>query len=337
MRIALDVMGGDFGPEPAVNGAVQALQSDSDIRLILVGDQDQIEAILPDLGDIERRVEFEHTTEVVGMDESPAQAIKKRNSSIFRCWQLLAAGRVDGIVSAGNTGAVWAAGLRTRRFLRNIRRPAIAVTIPTAAGCSVMLDVGANTHPKPSHLFQYGVMGSIFARSLLGRDKPRIALLNVGSEESKGNVLAKETATLFLNSPMREQFHGNIEGRDLWHGVVDVIVCDGFVGNIVLKTCEGILEFLMKAVGQELMGALNAERDLAKQALLGLYNRYHHSEFGGAPLLGIDGVCLICHGASDAKAFRNAIKRAKSFNEVNRLIVREMESALAGMEVGANI
>lgn len=337
MRIALDVMGGDFGPQPAVAGAVEALASDPHIHVTLVGDQDQIEPMLANLGENAARVAFEHTTEVVGMDESPAQAIKKRDSSIFRCWQLLADGTVEGIVSAGNTGAVWAAGLKMRRFLRYIRRPAIAVTMPTAKGLSVLLDVGANTHPKPSHLFQYGIMGSIFARTLLKKERPTIGLLNVGSEESKGNILAKETAALFLNSPIRERFHGNIEGRDIWHGVVDVVVCDGFVGNIVLKTCEGILEFLTKAVGQELLGALTVERDRAKAALMQLYGRYHHSEFGGAPLLGIDGVCLICHGASDAKAIRNAIKRAKSFNEVNRLIVREMETSLAEMQISSDM
>jgi glycerol-3-phosphate acyltransferase PlsX len=196
-----------------------------------------------------------------------------------------------------------------------------------------MIDVGANVHPKPSHLFQYGLMGSIFAKKMFGCDSPTIGLMNVGSEESKGNTLAKETTTLFTSSAIRSQFKGNIEGRDLCMGVVDVIVCDGFVGNIVLKTCEGMVDFLMKAVGQVLVNTLHAERDLARQALTDLHNRYHHSEFGGAPLLGIDGVCLICHGASGARAIRNAVRAATKYAAVNDLIVRELGDVLAATPV----
>lgn len=335
MRIAVDAMGGDHAPGPIVQGAIQALRCDQEVNLTLVGDVDLLEPLVGETSDVAGRLHFEHADEVVGMHESPAIAIKKRNSSIFRCWQLLADGKVDGLVSAGNTGGVVAGGLRLRRFLRNIRRPAIAVTIPTPTGFSVMLDVGANAHPKASHLFQYAVMGSIYAKKILGKDNPSIGLLNIGSEESKGNTLAKETEALFQNAPFRSQFYGNIEGRDICLGLVDVIVCDGFVGNIVLKTCEGMVDFLMKAISRDVLGALNAERDVAKNALLRLYDRYHHSEFGGAPLLGIDGVCLICHGASDAKAIRNAIKSAKSFNPINRLIVQEMQVALDGMKIEA--
>jgi glycerol-3-phosphate acyltransferase PlsX len=325
MRIAIDAMGGDFAPEPIVRGAMEALELDPTLEVILVGDRDQVEPIAKQFPIDAARYCFEHTTEVVGMHESPARAMRsKPQNSINLCWKLLAASTVEGIISAGNTGAVVAGGLVTRRFLSKIQRPGIAVTLPSPTGRSVMLDVGANVHPKPEHLFQYGMMGSIFARMMCGKEKPTIGLLNVGSEEAKGNDLAKETAALFMNSPIKERFKGNIEGRDICSGLVDVIVCDGFVGNIVLKCCEGLVDFLMTAVTKELITNLDQEKHLAQKSLMALHNQYHHSEVGGAPLLGIDGVCLICHGGSDAKAIKNAFQAAKRHAEVNRLIVQEL-------------
>ncbi|MFO0945863.1 MAG: phosphate acyltransferase PlsX [Planctomycetota bacterium] len=330
MRIAIDAMGGDFAPEPIVKGTLDALTADHTIEVVLVGDRHQVEPVARQSDVDQARIEYAHTTEVVGMDESPAKAMRgKPNSSINVCWKLLADGAVDGIISAGNTGAVVAGGLRTRRFLEKIQRPGIAVTMPSPNGRTVMLDVGANVHPKPEHLFQYGVMGSIFAKKMCGKENPTIGLLNVGSEEAKGNELAKETAALFNNSPIRDNFKGNVEGRDICRGLVDVIVCDGFVGNIVLKCCEGLVDFLMSAVGSELLGSLDNEKHIAQKSLLNLHSKYHHSEVGGAPLLGIDGVCLICHGGSDAKAIRSAFHSAKRFGEMNRLIVEELQVALS--------
>lgn len=321
MRIAVDAMGGDFAPQPIVEGAVAALAERPDLELVLVGDQTRVEPIVSGRGPTGARIRFDHTTEVVGMEESPARAMRaKPNSSINRCWGLLAKGEVDAIVSAGNTGAVVAGGLLTRRFLGTIQRPGIAVTMPSSAGRSVMLDVGANVVPKPEHLFHYGVMGAVFAEKILGVSQPRIGLLNIGSEDKKGNELAKQTSSLFLKSPIREQFQGNIEGRDICQGVVDVIVCDGFVGNIVLKTCEGLVDFLMRQVASELQGHIGDERHAAIGALQALHARYHYSAFGGAPLLGIDGVCIICHGASDAKTIRNAVLAVEQFAEVNQAI-----------------
>lgn len=330
MRIAIDAMGGDHAPEPIVDGALDALAADADLHVILVGDKSRLEPLIAKSPGVAARIEFDHTTEVVEMHESPARALRgKPNSSINRCWALLAKGQVEGLVSAGNTGAVVAGGLATRRFLPGVQRPGIAVTMPCPTGHSVMLDVGANVAPKPEHLFQYGVMGSIFAKQILDRPDPSIGLLNVGSEEAKGTGLAKQTTQLFMASPLRPQFKGNIEGRDVLRGLVDVIVCDGFVGNIVLKCCEGMVDFLMKEVRESVLGTLSAEKDAAKKSLQELYSKYHYSEFGGAPLLGIDGVCLICHGSSDAKAIRNAIKAAKRYNVVNRQIVGELQQALA--------
>jgi glycerol-3-phosphate acyltransferase PlsX len=251
---------------------------------------------------------------------------QKPDNSITRCWQLLAERKVDAIVSAGNTGAMVAGGLRPRLFLKGVKRPGIAAVMPTFKGESVLLDVGANVHPKPEHLYQYGVMGSIFAKYILKRESPTIGLLNVGSEEQKGHDLAKETHALFNASPLRESFIGNVEGRDINKGVCDVIVTDGFVGNVVLKVSEGVFDFVMKMAAQELLGSLSAERDKAKRALGALVSRYDHSEHGGAPLLGIDGICIICHGSSTDKAIKNALGVAARYVNVriNAMIVEEL-------------
>jgi glycerol-3-phosphate acyltransferase PlsX len=200
--------------------------------------------------------------------------------------------------------------------------------MPTLRGPCVLIDVGANVNPKPEHLLHYGVMGAIYARHILGKSEPTIGLLNVGSEEEKGHGLAKETHTLFNASPFRDCFVGNIEGRDLHRGAADVVVCDGFVGNIVLKLSEGVFEFIMNLVGQELLGVLDSERDKAKRALAGFISRYDYSAFGGAPLLGIDGICVICHGSSGDQAIKNALGMAAKEARVrmNELIVRDLQN-----------
>ncbi len=258
------------------------------------------------------RLPLFHCTQAVGMEESPVVALRKKpDNSISRCWQLLAQQKVEGIVSAGNTGAMVAGGLFLKRFLKNVRRPGIAAVMPTLKGPCVLIDVGANINPKPEHLFQYGVMGSMFARHILQRPQPTIGLMNVGSEEQKGHDLAKETHALFNGSALRCQFVGNVEGRDIQKGAVDVVVCDGFVGNVVLKTSEGVFEFTMKMAFQEVLSALDVEKDKAKKALENLVARYDYSAFGGAPLLGIDGVCIICHGSSGDRAIKNALGRGR--------------------------
>src|SRR5437773_7428105 len=200
---------------------------------------------------------------------------------------------VEAIVGACHSCAMVAGGFMMRLFLKGVKRPGIAALMPTAQGLAILLDVGANVHPKPEHLYQYGVMGSIFAKHILQRDKPRIGLLNVGSEEDKGNELAKETQDLFRNGPLKDQFIGNIEGRDIHKGVCEVIVTDGFVGNVVLKVCEGVFDFVMKVVGKEILGALKTEIPLAQLAFQNILKRYDYHELGGAPLLGVDGICII--------------------------------------------
>ncbi len=332
MRIALDAMGGDYAPDPIVAGAVQAVADDPELRVILVGDQARIEPLLAAATANRDRLEIFHCTQAVGMDESPVVALRKKpDNSISRCWQLLAHRKVEGVVSAGNTGAMVAGGLLLKRFLKNVRRPGIATMMPTLRGPSVMIDVGANVNPKAEHLYQYGVMGSIFARHLLQKPKPTIGLMNIGSEEAKGHDLAKETLALFNASPLREQFLGNVEGRDVNRGVVDVIVCDGFVGNVVLKNSEGVFEFALKMVAQEVLGALTVERDKAEKALHDLMMRYDYSAYGGAPLLGIDGICIICHGSSRERAIKNALAVCARYarGRLNELIVQELESSPA--------
>jgi glycerol-3-phosphate acyltransferase PlsX len=337
MLIALDAMGGDHAPGPIVAGAVHAVASDPELRVILVGDQAQIEACLARENPPLERLEIFHCTQVITMEEAPVVALRKKpDNSISRCWQLLAERRVEAIVSAGNTGAMVAGGLRLRRFLPNVRRPGIAAVMPTLTGPCVLIDVGANVSPKPEHLFQYGIMGSIFAKHILKRDRPTIGLMNVGAEEAKGHDLAKETHALFNASPLKEQFAGNIEGREIHKGVCDVVVTDGFVGNVVLKVCEGVFEFTMKMVAKDIVGALTTERAQGQQALQGLINRYDYHEAGGAPLLGIDGICIICHGSSGDRAIRNALKVAAHYAraKLNELIVKELEAnpALVGDE-----
>ncbi len=328
MLIALDAMGGDHAPGPIVAGAVQAVAADPELHVLLVGDQAQVESLLSGAANRDRLPLF-HCTQAVGMDESPVVALRKKpDNSISRCWQLLAQQKVEGIVSAGNTGAMVAGGLFLKRFLRNVRRPGIAAVMPTVKGPCVLLDVGANINPKPEHLFQYGVMGSIFARHILQRPQPTIGLMNVGSEEQKGHDLAKETHALFNASPLRSQFVGNVEGRDIQKGAADVVVCDGFVGNVVLKTSEGVFEFALQMAYQEVLGALDVEKEKAKKALESLVHRYDYSAFGGAPLLGIDGVCIICHGSSGDRAIKNALGIAASYARarLNELIVKELEA-----------
>lgn len=330
MQIALDAMGGDHAPGPIVAGAVKALADDPSLQITLVGDRPQIEACLKNEGANGERIEIFHCTQVVTMEESPVIALRKKpDNSISRCWQLLAERKVEAIVSAGNTGAMVAGGVRLRRFLKNVRRPGIAAVMPTVKGPCVLLDVGANVYPKPTHLFQYGVMGSIYARHILQRPEPTIGLMNVGSEEQKGHDLAKDTHKLFKASHFKDRFIGNIEGRDINQGVCDVIVTDGFLGNVIIKVSEGVADFVMKLVGHELMSSLKTEQEAALKALKALHQRYDYSAQGGAPLLGIDGICIICHGSSGERAIMNALhvaaKHARA--KVNELIVKELEDS----------
>ena len=331
MRFALDVMGGDHGPTPNVAAALRALQADPDLSLRLVGQQSVIEPMLngTDFGD---RLQIVHSEGVVGMDEKPSEALRRKpDNSISKSWQLLASQEVDGLISAGNTGAVVAGGLFLKRFLPGVKRPGIATLMPTAKGRSVILDVGANVVPKPEHLFQYGIMGSVLAQHLLGIDQPTIGLVNVGEEQGKGNELVQKAYELFRNGPFNDRFHGNVEGRDVHRGTCDVIVSDGFVGNVLLKHAEGLFEFIMGMVAKEIVAPLPNDSAMAANAVKQLVGKFHHSAAGGAPLLGIDGICIICHGSSDENAITNAIKLASQHHKagVNQKIVEQINQAEA--------
>jgi glycerol-3-phosphate acyltransferase PlsX len=336
MRLALDAMGGDHGPAPNVAGAALALSASPDLSVVLVGDRAVLDPLLASAGPYPAdRLEVFHASQAVDMREKPVDALRKKpDSSIARAWQLLAEKKVDGLVSAGNTGAVVAGGLRLRRFLQCVHRPGIATVMPTAKGRCVILDVGANVFPRPRHLLEYGVMGSVFARHMLGCGAPRIGLLNVGEEEGKGHDLVQQTYDLFRTGPLADQFVGNVEGRDIHRGAVDVVVTDGFTGNVVLKLSEGVFEFVMSMVNREVVGALDAEKEKAVAAVKGLLGRYHYSAFGGAPLLGIDGVCIICHGSSRERAIANALGVAAQDVRVklNEKIVAELEALPAAGE-----
>ncbi len=329
-RIALDAMGGDHAPDPNVQGAIEAIAQSQDLHVILVGDQDLLESKLAEAGGGDGRIPVSAADGVVGMHEKPTVALRaKPNCSIARCWQLMASREVDAVVSAGNTGAVVAAGLRTRLFLKGVKRPGIAVTLPNLKGNSVLIDVGANPAAQPKHLFQYAVMGSIYAREILGIASPRIGLMNIGSEEGKGNELYRDTHTHLANSPLKDSYVGNVEGRGLYQGDADVLICEGFVGNVVLKVSEGMAEFMMKTVGGAIMNALDVERDKAGQVLHQLTQKYRYQESGGAPLLGIDGSCIICHGSSDSHSVRNALKMAFELkaHHINAQIVDQLAAA----------
>ena len=326
MRIALDAMGGDHAPGPIVAGAVQAVQADPELNVVLVGDQAQVEPLLP--ADADRsRLEIYHCTQAVGMDEKPTVALRtKPDSSIRRCWELLAFGKVDGIVSAGNTGAMVAGGHFSKRILPGVHRPGIATVLPSEKGPVVLIDVGANTEAKPEHLLQYGIMGAAYAKHILNIPEPLIGLMNVGEEEGKGNPVVKDAHTLL--SALGSRFKGNVEGRDVLQGATSVVVCDGFVGNILLKYSEGVSAYLIKAIQTELLPLLTTDKESVLSAWKKLMTRYDYATYGGAPLLGIAGACIICHGSSRERAIQNALGVAAKFarTHLNEVIVQELQA-----------
>lgn len=340
MRVALDAMGGDFAPGPIVAGACEAVAELPGLTVVLVGDQARIEAELAKApGSPRDRMPIVHASQVVGMEDKPVEALrKKRDNSISRSWGLLAAGEVDAVVSAGNTGAMVASGLfNAKMFLPGVRRPGIAAIFPSHKGPIVIIDVGANMNAKAEDLYQYGIMGAIYAEEILGVAEPKIGLLNVGTEDEKGNELTKTTLETYQSSPWASRFVGNVEGRDIYDGNVRVVICDGFVGNVLLKAGEGAVEFLFSELKQELarmMPELPAE---AGQKIVAgikrLKTRFEYEEFGGAPLLGIRGACIICHGSSGARAIKNALRVAETMASA-RLRDRIVEQLGGGAPAG---
>jgi len=313
MRIAVDGMGGDRAPEVIVEGALQAAE-EYGIEILLVGPPESLANELDRSGIKGLPITIHAAFQVVGMHDSPMVALRKKpDSSIMIAARLLKDGKADGLFTAGNTGAAMAVTKVVLGALKGVERPAIAVLIPTRRGSSVLIDVGANVDCKPGHLLQFAIMGRVYVEEILGRPMPRIGILNIGEEEAKGNELTKKTYRLLRASSLN--FVGNIEGRDIMAGRADVVVCDGFVGNIVLKFAEGLGEMIVAALKG---GISQEENSMIEDSLRGLERRLDYSEYGGAPLLGIDGVCIISHGSSSTKAIKNGIKLAADF--VNRQV-----------------
>ena len=328
MRIAIDTMGGDNAPDAIVKGCIAGLQVlDQDDALVLVGDQAVIREILSEAGCDDPRIHIHHAPDLIAMDESPVEAVRtKTDSSLVQTIVLGSAHRVadpcDVVISAGNTGACVSAATMHMRRLPGVHRPGIACAIPTPNGPVVVCDVGANPEPRDTHLAQYAVMAETYARHVVGIEHPRIAQLNIGAEEAKGTGMVKAVRAM-LHTIEELNYVGYVEGRELFEGVVDVVVTDGFVGNTMLKLAEGLAKSLFKAIALEVF---EADADLAMRlqpvvASLMKKNDYH--EYGGAPLLGVNGACMICHGSSEARTIAAAIRVARDYvrSGVNSAIV----------------
>ena len=323
MRIAIDAMGGDHAPAEIVLGALGGLEflADGD-DILLVGREDAIRAHLPPDPQIQGRIVIHHAPEVIEMHESPVDALKqKRNSSIVVMTKLAAEGKVDAVISAGNTGACAAAFQLKLRTLGAVQRPGIAVVLPSFAGPLTVCDVGANVAPKPNHLLQYAKMATAYAERILRIPEPRVGLLSIGAEQVKGNLLVKQVNEL-LRADRSIRFVGNVEGRELFSGACEVAVCDGFVGNVVLKLTEGLAEGLFRIIQREVA---SESRELAERldpVFQAVWRKHDYSEYGGAPLLGVDGTCIICHGSSKSRAIKNAVRVAAELirSDLNRLI-----------------
>ena len=329
MKLAVDAMGGDNAPEEIVKGAVMAARK-FPCEIILVGDETKIKDVLKTQGDIKNLpITIKHATEIIEMREHPADAVRnKKDSSIVVATKMVKDGECDAVLSAGSTGAAVAAAQLILKRIHGVGRPAIATPIPTPNGVTIMLDSGSNVDSKPEHLLQSGMMGSIYVEHVFGKKNPRVGLLNIGEEETKGNEQAKETYQLLKNAS-NINFIGNAEGRDITAGKCDVVVCDGFVGNVVLKFAEGLASTIFKMIKEEItdggvmakIGAL-----LLKPTLKKLAKRLDVSEYGGAPLLGVNGYCIISHGSSDAKSICSAIGIAKDYVDSN--ILEKIKNAI---------
>jgi phosphate acyltransferase len=328
MKIALDAFGGDHAPAEIVMGGLQA-HRELGVEVVFVGPKGPLDQALTAAGAGKWEL-IEDAPEVIAMDEHPAQAVRsKRASSIVRGVQMVAAGRADGFVSAGNSGAIMAAALFGLRRITGVERPAIGSRIPTATGRDCfLLDVGANADARPDHLVQFAMMGSIYAERLMGIARPRVALLNIGEEPGKGNQLVQETDPL-LRRVTGLNFVGNVEGKDIFRGIADVVVCDGFAGNVLIKTAEGAAEFLFRSLRDAVRGDPIAMIGgaLIRPKVRALRRRADWREFGGALLLGVNGVAVIAHGRSDARAIVNAVRVAR--DAVRNEVVSTIASAMS--------
>jgi len=330
MRIAIDAMGGDNAPDEIIAGALASVEllADDDY-LILVGNQEAIKPRLAGLKSRKNVISIVHCPDVIGMDEPPIETLRKKpKSSIPVMAKLAKLGQADAVISAGNTGACVAAFQMRMRNLPGVNRPGIAVVFPTLEGPVTICDVGANIAPKPINLYQYAIMASIYARQLLGVKDPRVGIMSIGQEDAKGNEMIKKARKL-IKQDRSIHYVGNIEGRDIFKGICDVAVCDGFVGNVILKLTEGLVDGLFQAISQE----LNKEKaELAEQfkpVVSRIYGKYDYNEYGGAPLLGINGTAVICHGSSNARTIKNAILASKKYytEKINDKIIEDLSGS----------
>jgi len=326
IKIAVDGMGSDNAPYSEIEGSIEAAKA-YDVHVIIVGKEEILDPILKKAGGKGLPIEIQNASQVIAMDESPTLALrKKKDSSIRVAAKLVREKTASGVVSAGNTGAVMATSKMVFGMVPGVDRPALAAILPTLSGHAVLLDVGANVACKTQHLVQFAVMGHLFSKIIVGVDIPRVGLLSVGEEETKGNDLTKEVHQVLKQ--LQFNFIGNVEGRDIYNGRADVIVCDGFTGNVALKTSEGLIEAVLKLLKEELSSNLQAKLGalLSLQSFKRLKKRLDYSEYGGAPLLGLRGVSIICHGRSSSNAVKNAIRVAKEFaeNQVNAKLEYEL-------------
>jgi len=332
--IALDAMGGDHAPANPVAGAILAVR-ELGSRVILVGRQDELEAELSRFGPRDPSISIVHASEAVGMDESPGLALRrKKDSSLRVAANLVHEGKADALVSAGNSGAIMATAMIVLGTVEGVDRPALAAVVPNLRGYSVWLDVGANVDSKPQHIYQWAVMAHIYARNILGIDTPRVGLLSIGEEAGKGNDLVKETFKLLKDSGLN--FIGNVEGHDIFNGNADVIVCDGFTGNVALKVIESATETLFHFLRQEFSRSWRTRLGylLSRPAFKGFKKRIDYAEFGGVPLLGVRGATIISHGRSSPRAIRNALRVAGEVvdHRVNQQIQDEIRKGSQGIQ-----
>ncbi len=333
MKIAVDAMGGDFAPEQIVFGAVRAAKK-YQCEIVLVGDEAAIREVLKhEKGWEQLGISIHHASEVIGMGEHPADAVRtKKDSSIVVATQLVKEGECDAVLSAGSTGAAVTAAQLILKRIRGIGRPTIATPMPTPKGVTLLVDSGANVDSKPEHLVQSGMMGSLYAEHVFGKEHPRVGLLNIGEEETKGNEQAKATYPLLANMSTIH-FIGNAEGRDVPKGNFDVVICDGFVGNVVLKFAEGLAKTILKLIKEAIKdGGIFAKIGafLLMPTLKKLGKRLDVTEYGGAPLLGVNGCCIISHGSSNAKSICSAIGVANDYVRSN--VLGHIRDALAKEE-----
>lgn len=315
--ISVDAMGGDHAPAAMVDGCIQAINQDTGIKVILLGDVALIESELSKYTYKSEQVEIVEAKEKIEMDESPVLAIRrKKDSSIVKGLRLVQEKQAHAFVSAGSTGAILAGGTLIVGRIKGIERPALGSFLPSEKGFTLLMDCGANVDSKPEYLHQFAKMGSIYYESFMGVKSPKVGLVNIGEEETKGNQLTKETFALLKNDTTLN-FVGNIEAREIPKGMVDVAICDGFVGNVILKLAEGLASTIFGMLKQTFMSTLKTKLSAVfiKPELKKMMKRFDYSEYGGAPLLGLEGLVVKAHGSSDAKAFKNAVLQCKKFNE----------------------